>query len=315
MTGTLAGVALLLVHAVLLTASALVLAGAGPRLRAVLDGEAAPPLAQPWRDLLRLARKRPVAVEGLSWLHGALPGLALASTAAAALLVPSFALGMATAPLSDLVVVAGLLALGRCAVALAGWEAGPDGGAVAADRGMALCALAEPALLLAVLAIALLSGTANLDGAAATLREGGPRLPLLLAAPALALAALADLGRLGGQGGLGRNGGHAALATVYSGHGLALLGLVAGLRRVLWVALAASVLLPFGLAPAGAGPAAWMLGLAAWAGKLAGLGAGLAVAEAAAASLAPARVPGLLGAAALLALLGALLLFAGQRGA
>jgi len=212
-------------------------------------------------------------------------------------------------------VVAGLLALGRCAVALAGWEAGPDGGAMAADRSMRMCVVAEPALLLAVLAVALLSGTANLDVAAAALREGGPRLPLLLAAPALALAALVDLGRLGGPGGLDRDCGHAALAVAYSGRGLALLGLAAGLRRVLWVALAASVLLPFGLAPAGAGPVAWMLGLAAWAVKLTGLGAGLAVAEAAAAGLAPARVPGLLGAAALLALLGALLLFAGQRGA
>lgn len=298
----LAGVLTLLLHAALVLAAAPVLAGLLGRARARLLGRSGPPALQPWRDLVRLARKQPVLAEDASWLFAAVPGVCVAATLAAALLVPSFALGMATAPLADLLVVAGLLALARCALALAGLDAGTAAGGMGASRTTSIAAYAEPVLLLVFLVLALLAGTTNLDATAAALREGGQglRLPLGLAGLAVCVVVLAD------------RPGQDALALEYSGRHLALIQYAAALRLLLWLSLIAAMFLPFGLAPAGAGPLAWIVGLLAWAGKLGGLCAGLLLLEASAAGLRVLDVPRLLGAALLLMLLAALLLFVSQ---
>lgn len=298
----LAGVLTLLLHAALVLAAAPVLAGLLGLARARLLGRSGPPVLQPWRDLVRLARKQPVLAEDASWLFAALPGVCVAATLAAALLVPSFALGMATAPLADLLVIAGLLALARCALALAGLDTGTAAGGMGASRATLFAAHAEPVLLLVFLLLALLAGTTNLDAVAAALREGGQGLRLPLGLALLATCAVALAG----------TGAQDTLALEYSGRHLALVEYAAALRLLLWLSLIAAMFLPFGLAPAGAGPVAWIVGLLAWAGKLGGLCAGLLLLEAGAAGLRVLDVPRLLGAALLLALLAALLLFVSQ---
>ena len=65
-------------------------------VKARLLGRAGPSPLQPWRDLARLFRKQSVVAEGASWLFRAAPSTAFAATFAAALLVPSFVLGMTT---------------------------------------------------------------------------------------------------------------------------------------------------------------------------------------------------------------------------
>ena len=74
-------------------------------------------------------------------------------------------------------------------------------------------------------------------------------------------------------------------------------------------ALLAAVFLPFGTAPAGSGPLAWALGLLAWVVKIGALAAVLAAFESAIAKMRVFRVPEFLGAALLLALMAAALLF------
>ena len=123
----------LLLHAALLLALAPVLAGGLRTARARLLGRGGPPVLQGWHDLIRLARKQPVLADNASWLFAAVPGVCAAAVLAAALLVPSFALGMATAPLSDLLVVAGLLGLARCALALAALDVGTAFGGIGAS--------------------------------------------------------------------------------------------------------------------------------------------------------------------------------------
>ena len=72
------------------------------------------------------------------------PAVSFAAIAAAALLVPSFALGMTLAPLSDLIVIAGLLTLARCTLALAGMDVGTAFGGIGASRDMTFATFAEP---------------------------------------------------------------------------------------------------------------------------------------------------------------------------
>jgi formate hydrogenlyase subunit 4 len=262
---------LLLLHAALVALAA-------PTLAGLLRGTP----AQPWRDLIRLARKPGIRPAAASFVFAAAPPLSLGAAAAAALLVPSFSLGMATAPAADLVVVAGLLALSRLAPALAAFDASATQ-TFATTQITAARIAGEPVLLLAALATVLMSGGTNLEAAA--LRDGLPglRLPGLLAGFAL-LAVVAAEPRS---------------PAIFSGRPLALMTAATHLRLVAGLSLVMAVGLPFGLAPPAAGLEAWLVGAACWALKLGVLAALAAV-------LAPHRV--LMPAAALLALIAAVIL-------
>ena len=178
----LTGLAAEILHLGLMLAAAPLLIGCIRTLKARLLGRVGPPVMQPWHDLIRLARKQPVLAENASFLFAAAPTIGFAATLAAAALVPSFALGMSTAPVADLLVIAGLLALGRCTLALAGMDVGAAFGGIGASREMSFAVFAEPALILAIFTLTLLAGTTNLDGVAAVLREGSSGLRVSLGA-------------------------------------------------------------------------------------------------------------------------------------
>ena len=179
----------LLLHLALMLAAAPILLGAIRKLKARLLARTGPPIIQPWRDLARLARKQPVLAENASWLFSAAPAAAFTATLAAAALVPSFALGMTTAPLADLLVIGGLLALARVILALAGVVVGTAFGGIGSSREMMYASFAEPALVLVIFTLALLAGGTNLDAIAGLLMGGGQglRVSLALALPSSCL--------------------------------------------------------------------------------------------------------------------------------
>ncbi len=306
------GVASLLLHTALMLAGAPLLAGVQARVRARLLGRAGPPLAQPWRDLVRLWRKRPVLPVLASWLFEGAPFARLAAVLVAALLVPSFALGMATAPASDLLVLAGLLAVDRCALALAGYETGTALGGMGASRITLAAVWAAPATVLVILLLTTLAGTSNLDAICAALQDApqGLAVAWLPAAAALAIVGFATARREQGGPPLASMGDAAALE--YSGPALAVITFAEQLRTLVWISLLAALVLPFGLAPGGAGPLAWSIGIVAWVGKVGALGVAVAVLDTVAAGPSVARVPAALGIAAALAFLAAVFLFASQ---
>jgi len=307
-----------LLHVALLLAIAPVLVGFISWIQARLIGRGGQAFVQPWQDLLRLLRKQPVVAENASGLFAVAPLVCFAAVGTAASLVPSFTLGMAFAPLSDLLVIAGLLALTRCALALAGMDAGTALGGMGASRTMTLACLGEPALLLAIFTLALFAGSSNLDTVAAMQQEGGAAswTSLGLALAAIVLVAIADIGR-GPIGGVGAHPQlamlHQAMLLEYSGRDLALLEGTETLRLVLWLNLIGAAFLPFGIASAGAGLLAWPLGIACWLVKLLLLATALAVAETVFGRMRLPSVPRLLGFAVLLGLLAAAFLFAGAR--
>ena len=306
------GIASLLLHAALMLAGAPLLAGVQARVRARLLGRAGPPLAQPWRDLVRLWRKRSVLPGPVSWLFAGAPFARLSAVFVAALLVPSFALGMATAPASDLVVLAGLLAFDRCALAFAGYETGTALGGVGASRITLATVWAAPATVLVILLRTTLGGTSNLQAICAILQDTPPGLAVawLPAAAALAIVGFTTARR--GQRGPPLASMQDAAALEYSGPALAVIILAEEVCVLVWIGLVAALVLPFGLAPAGAGPLAWGVGIAAWVAKVGVLGVAMAVLDTVAAEPAMARVPAAFGIAAALAFLAAVFLFASQ---
>ena len=287
----------LLLHAAVMSAAAFVLAGLIPRIRAQLAGQAAAPALQVLHDWRRLLRKSPVVTEAASPLLRAAPPLCLVATAAAALLVPSFTTGMATAPASDLLVITGLLALCRVVRALAAIDTGTAAAGFAGAGTMRVGLVAFPALLLALFAVAVLAGTTNLAAAIAALRDA-PAIPAVLAVAALAVAVVA-LDAEDDPSAAELSGWHAAASEA-----------AAALRRVVLLSLVAGLVLPGSMAAADSGLLAWAAGLGAWVLKLALLSAVCAFAGPALRRTG--QVGPALGAALLLALLAVLFLFAGQ---
>jgi formate hydrogenlyase subunit 4 len=310
----LAAVLTQLLHLALMLLAAPLLVGGIRWLKARMVGRRGASPLQPYRDLDKLLRKRPLLAENASAVSELAPYLGFAACIVALALVPSFTLGMALAPAADLLLVAGLLALARMALALAGMDVGTAFGGLGAAREMSFASFAEPALLVAALSFVMLAGSSNLDQIAAALRDGGfgLRISLALAAAAMLAVAVAENARIPVDNPathLELTMVHEAMLLESSGRHLALWEAQAALRLTLWLALIAAIFLPFGTAPAGAGPLAWGLGLLAWGTKMAGLAFALAVFESAIAKMRVFRVPEFLGAALLLALLAAALLF------
>jgi formate hydrogenlyase subunit 4 len=309
-------IALLLqtVHVALLLAVAPLLVGLIRRLKARLVGRIGAPVLQPYRDLRRLARKQTVLAENASLLFRLAPQASFAATTAAAALIPSFALGMATAPVADLLVIAGLLTMVRVILALAAMDVGTAFGGIGASREMTFSAFAEPALLLVFLTLMLLAGTTNLDVIAGLLRDGsfGLRVSLGLALVSTLAVAVAENGRIpvdNPASHLELGMVHEAMVLEYSGPDLALVEATAALRLLLWFSLIAAIFIPFGIAPDGGGVVAWAIGLAVWVPKMLGLALALAVFETSIAKMRVFRVPEYLGIAVLLGLLAAVFLF------
>ena len=305
-------------HLALVVAAAPLVLGGTRWLKGRMLGRAAPHPLQPLRDIAKLLRKTPVLAENASWIGRAAPYVAVGAALAALAVVPGFARGMLLAPLGDLLAVAGLLALGRVALALAGLDVGTAFGGLGAAREMSFAALAEPALLAVALILAMLAGTTTIEAIAATFQDGaaGLRVSLVLGLIALCAVALAENGRIPVDNPathLELTMVHEAMILEASGRHLALWEAAAALRLTLWLALIAAVFLPFGTAPAGFAPLGWILGAAAFVGKLAVLCLVLAAFESAIAKMRVFRVPEFLGVALLLGVLGAILLFVSAR--
>lgn len=296
---------------VLLAAPAL--AGLVRTLKARRLGRRGPSLFQPYRDLLRLFRKRLVLAETASPLFRAAPYGVFAANALAALLVPTFATPLPFG--GDLITLAGLLGLGRFLLALAGLDVGTAFGGIGASREVMIAALAEPALLLVVFILASLGGSTDIPALAASLGAGGLRVSLGFALLALAMVALAECGRIpidNPATHLELTMVHEAMVLEYGGRHLALIEWAAALKLLVYFTLIAALFVPWGLATPPWMAPALLFGAIAVLGKIT-IGAALfALVETSLAKMRVFRVPDFLAVALMLGALGVLFLFFAQ---
>lgn len=287
--------------------------GVTKRVKARCQGRRGPPLLQGYYDLAKWARKDRVVSNHASPLFLVTPYALLATTCAAATLVPTAV--RAEVGLGDVFLFVGLLGLGRFLLALAGLEAGSAFGGMASSREMALSALVEPGFVLALGAPALAAGTGLPAGIAATgagLHAGAPAgvwAGMLLAAAGLFVISIAETGRIpvdNPDTHLELTMVHEGMVLEYSGRELAAVHLAAAGKQALLLSLWSALFLPWGMAAgAAAPPSAWVLGGAAWIAKILGLSALLGLVETANVKMRLFRVPEILAAAFLLALAGA----------
>ena len=291
-------------HVALMLVAAPAVAGLMDRLDARLSGQSGPSILSPFYDLLRLSRKTPIIVDNVSAVSHLAPALGLGATLAAASLVPSFTLGMALAPLADVLVIVSLLAIASLAARLAALDAGAALPGLAAQGASVRGVLAEPALMLSVVTLALMGGSFNLD-----LIIGQQQQGLLLPAAASAVALAVMLALVFAEASATRN----QLEPMFSGAALAASRITRWLRRLVWIDLIGGLFLPVGMAGPGSFPLAWLTGLMFWCLKLGAFALGLSAIGTLLGRVPRHRLHDLLGLAVLLALLAVVMVLASAR--
>jgi formate hydrogenlyase subunit 4 len=279
-------------------------------VKARLQGRRGAGVLQPYRELRKTFGKNMVVADTASWVFHLAPFAIVGATIAAASLVPVVSVVQPADQLGDLFVLTALLMLGTFFLALGGLDPGTAFGGMGSSREMTVAALTEPTLAIAILALALTTGSTSLGVIAGTVLKTpayaiGPGHALAFAA--FLIAMLAETGRLPVDNPathLELTMIHEAMILEYSGPYLALIEWAAAFRLTLLLTLAANLFVPWGMATS-LGATALAVGFTAILVKLAVLGSLLAVLETRVAKLRLFRVPELLALSFTLALLAA----------
>jgi formate hydrogenlyase subunit 4 len=268
------------------------LPGSIQTLKARLQGRRGPSALQPYRTLWRLWRKSAIDLEGTGVVYRLAPPLVAACLLAALAIVPvaghagSFGLG------HDALVLVGLLALARFALAAAAWDTGNGFALMAAARDLMISVFGEALLILVLLVAALPAHSSDLramsTAAAGSHIWSGPAH--WCGALAFVLVILLETGRQP----IDNPDTHLELTMIhegplleYGGRDLAFLHWAAAARHWVMLVLGAQLFLPHW------GGFAASLGLLV--AGVAGLCGVLALIETAQAKLRILRVPALLG--------------------
>jgi formate hydrogenlyase subunit 4 len=226
------------------------------------------------------------------------PRVYFASALAATTLVPALVTSAPLEGAGGILLLVGLLALGRFALATAALDTGSPFGGMGASREMTIGALAEPALMLGLFAAGLSVGTLNLGELVRRTAERGISIhpSELLAAAALFIVLLAEAGRIPVDNPathLELTMIHEAMVLEYSGPDLALVEWASALKELLFMTLLVDLFLPVGIATSHALPA---LGLSVllFAAKIVALAVMVVLVESTNAKLRFFRVPELM---------------------
>jgi formate hydrogenlyase subunit 4 len=290
------------------------LVGLTRTLKARLSGRCGPSPWQPYRDLAKLLGKAPVVSATSSWVFRLTPYVLAATMLVAALVVPVVVSRPALGFAGNAILLMALFLLGTFFLALAGLDTASAFGGMGSSREVAVAALAEPTVIVAIFALAMRADTIDLGAIVERLgRE--PSLALnpghLLAFAALFIVMLAETGRLPVDNPathLELTMIHEAMVLEYSGRYLALVEWASAMKLLLFMALLGNLFVPWGV-PTALTPAGLLVGAVALVVKLVVLALALALLETAVAKLRLFRVPELLAGSFALALLSVMAVF------
>ena len=269
------------------------------RTKAIVAGRHGPPLLQPYYDIAKLLSKGAVYSRTTSWIFRAGPVLGVAAPVVALALLPWAGAPVLIGFPGDIVLFAGVFGLSRFLTILAALDTGSAFEGMGASREAWFSALTEPALLLALAALARISGSLSLSGMLTGLAMGtGAGAALFLAAGTAFVIYLAENSRIPVDDPtthLELTMIHEVMVLDHGGIDLAYIQYGAALK--LWVlgGLAVSIVLPR--------TGAWPVDLAIGLGGVACASVATGVVESIIARLRLARVPQLLVAALAMAAL------------
>jgi len=291
--------------AVLLVAPAL--PGIATRTKSLLTGRRGAPVLQLYADLAKLVRKGVVYSRTVTLVFRLAPVVLTGTVLVAAFLLPLDGRAPIFGFTGDLVAFAGLLALGRFALVLAGLDTGSSFEGMGSSRAVTVAAFAEPALLLSLTVLVLVTGGLSLGDMLGTPLAGAwpaAAPSLVLAGASLFMLLLAENARVpidDPATHLELTMIHEVIVLDHSGPDLALILYAGAVKFALFAALVVSVLIPRALFDPWIAVAVLLAGLAV-------IAVLVGVVEATMARLRMDRLPQFLVAASALAAFGVILL-------
>lgn len=218
-------------------------------LKARLQGRRGPSPLQPYRDIRKLWSKSSVNPAQAGLAYRLAPAIIASATAIALLLLPIAGRAPQWGLGNDPLVLVGLLALGRFALAASSWDTGSGFSLMGAGRDLTIAVFAEGLLVLAILLAALPAASTDLVSVAAAANGGA-----IWGEPAhwcgLAVFALVVLAETGRQP-IDNPDTHLELTMIhegplleYAGRDLALLHWSAAARHWIFLVLAAALFAP-----------------------------------------------------------------------
>ncbi|NNN01544.1 MAG: formate hydrogenlyase [Acidimicrobiaceae bacterium] len=280
-------------------------------VRCRMEGRVGPPIRQPWRELRKLLLKSRSQPEHSTLVFAIAPVVLMATTLVVVWLTPLLSVRVTLSGGSDLFAIVFLLLLGSVSLSLAALDTGTAFGGMGSSRLMTIVALAEPALLVAILALAATVHSSSL----ATIMLAALHHPIWLVTPqrllsfsAFVVVVLAESGRLPVDNPathLELTMIHEALILEYSGPDLALIKLAESIRLTFLLALLANLFFPWGVSFSASG-ISLLIGTFVLLAKVAVLGVVISAGEVAVAKLRLFRVPELLAGAFMLSILAVL---------
>lgn len=282
-------------------------------LKCWTQGRRSAGLLQPMRDVTKLFVKETVLAENASWIFRSTPYIVFGATLMAGAIIPVVSADLPLAATADIIALVAIFALARFFTALAGLDTGTAFGGMGTSREMMVSSLAEPAVLMSVFTVSLVSHSTSLSFMVHELTTVSfvLRPSLAFALLAFVLIALAETGRIpvdNPSTHLELTMIHEAMLLEYSGRHLALIEWASMMKLFLFASLGIALFLPWGIAGID-DPAMLPVALVSLAVKLALIGAFVVLIETGLSKMRIFRVAEFLGMAFLLASLGMLSYF------
>ena len=217
------------------------------------QGRRSPSLFQPYRDIMKLLAKDVTLAENASWIFRFTPYLVFGIMIMAGGIIPIVSMDLPLSATADVIALVALFAIARFFTALAGMDIGTAFGGMGSSREMTIASLAEPAMLMAVFAVSLVSKSTSLSHIAAVISQGHSLLrpSLVFALLAFILIALAETGRIPVDNPathLELTMIHEAMILEYSGRHLALIEWAGMMKLFLFTSLGIAAFFPWGIA-------------------------------------------------------------------
>ncbi len=222
-------------------------------LKCWFQGRTSAGLFQPLRDIMKLFYKDVVLAENASWIFRFTPYLVFAVTVLAGGIIPILSVDLPLSATADVIALIALFAIARFFIALAGMDIGTAFGGMGSSREMMIASLAEPAMLMAIFTVSLVSKSTSLSQIVQTITHAEfiLRPSMAFAILAFILITIAETGRIPVDNPathLELTMIHEAMILEYSGRHLALIEWAGMMKLFLFTSIGIASFFPWGIA-------------------------------------------------------------------
>lgn len=248
-----------IIQAFLIIIFAPLIAGIIKKTKACLQNRRGSSIFQPYYDLAKLLAKDSVISPTVSWIFKISPYIYFSSAFAAAVIIGSVA---SVSPFADVLMLVYMLAIGRFFLAIASLDAGSAFGGMGGSREMYISVLVEPTLLLALMTVAIRSGTTAIPAMSAAAAGSPLSLPYILAAIAFFIVTIAEVGRVpvdNPDTHLELTMVHEGMVLEYSGRHLGLILMASMVKQLIVLLLFVNLFIPWDIPGGSFIQVAWFL--------------------------------------------------------